>query len=186
MHDHVRFSLSFDGAEAAEHAVDLYDVSQALVGFQRSLALTVHLVINGAIITQSPSLRGARIYALPPEPGSWGIKSLVVIGSVATGLYQLGSLPNNSPLGHLVFSLYDYVISESLGVHVDFNKSIGQLYEQAKKTNPKLKPVTETQADSLIEKCDAAIREMHRPISMTKTAESAVITCALGSEEVPL
>lgn len=186
MHDHVRFSLAFHGGTADEHAVDLYDVSQALIGFQRSLALTVHLVLNGQIITQSPSLKGANIYALPPEPGSWGIRSLVVIGSVATGLYHLASLQNNSPLGHLVFSLYDYVVSESIGVHVDFNKSMGQLYEQAQRTNPKLKPVTETQADSLIEKCDTAIREMHRPISMSKTAESATITCALGSNQEPL
>jgi hypothetical protein len=186
MHDHVRFSLAFHGGTAEEHAVDLYDVSQALIGFQRSLALTVHLVLNGQIITQSPSLKGAKIYALRAEPGSWGIRSLVVMGSIATGLYHLGSLQNNSPLGHLVFSLYDYVVSESIGVHVDFNKSIGQLYEQAHRTNPKLNPVTQTQADSLIEKCDTAIREMHRPIFMSKTAESASITCGIGRHEEPL
>jgi hypothetical protein len=101
-------------------------------------------------------------------------------------LYNLATLENNSPLGHIVYSLYDYVISESLGVHVDYNKSLGQLYEDAKKKNPQLKVVTQSQADSLIEKCETAVREMHRPIYMSNTAEAAVVTCNLGRREVPL
>lgn len=180
----VSFTLSFNGNDSDRHAIDLYDVSQALVGFQRSLALTAHLIINNEIITQAPSLKGARILAVPAEPGSWKITAWVLAG--ATGIYNLGTAQSNSPIGHLMFSLYDYVISESLGVHVDYNKSLGQLYEQAEKNKVKLPTIREAQADSLIEKTERAIVEMHRPIFKTRTADSASITAGLGGRSHPL
>ncbi len=184
MNGAVSFTLSYQGNESDRHAIDLYDVSQALIGFQRSLALTTHLVLNDEIITQAPSLKGARIIALPAEPGSWKLTAWVLAG--ATGLYNLGTAQSNSPLGHLVYSLYDYVISESLGFHVDYNKSLGQLYEQAEKAKVKLPVVRESQADSLIEKTERAIVEMHRPIFKTQSASSASIIATVNGQKKPL
>jgi hypothetical protein len=63
----VRFSLVFEGEEADTNRLDFYDAADALTGFQRSLALTTHLMLNGEIIVQAPSLRGARIYLDVPE-----------------------------------------------------------------------------------------------------------------------
>ncbi|MFA5923830.1 MAG: hypothetical protein WC856_21475 [Methylococcaceae bacterium] len=180
--DLLSLSLSFSGNLADKHRIDLYDISQALVGFQRSLALTTHLVLNGEIITQSPALKGAEIHALPPVDGSWKINTIIVL----TGLYNLTTLQNNSPLGHLVFSLYDYVVSESLGVHVDFNKSLGVIYEEAKKTRVELPKIQQHQADSLLEKCSSAIHEMHRPIYKTKTADLANVYGVIGAQSIPL
>ena len=74
----VRFTIAFTGNDADENILDLYDISQALVGLQRSLALTTHLILNDEIITQSPALKGARIYSLPAEPGSWKDRKSVV------------------------------------------------------------------------------------------------------------
>ena len=114
---HVSFTLSYEGKSADRHEIDLYDVAQALMGFQRSIALTTHLVLNDKIITKAPYLKGAKIYALPPEEGSWSIKAGVLIAGISTAGYQLGTAPKDTPLGHLVHSAYDYVISESLGFH---------------------------------------------------------------------
>lgn len=181
----IRLTLSFEGNEADGNIIDFYDVTQALIGFQRSLALTTHLILNGEIITQAPSLKGAQIYAQPAEPGSW--KTTAIISAIGLSTYNVATLENNSPFGHIVYSLYDYVISESIGIHVDYNKSLGQLYEEAKKKEIDLKPVTQSQADSLIEKCTTAVREMHRPIYKNKTAKSASILCKLpDKEEEPL
>ena len=47
------FTLSYVGSEASHAEIDFYDVARAMLGFQRSLALTVHLVQNGEIITQA-------------------------------------------------------------------------------------------------------------------------------------
>lgn len=180
--DLLQFTLSFTGELADEHRIDLYDVSQAIIGFQRSIALTTHLVLNQKIITQAPALKGAEILAFPPTDGSWKINSVVVL----TAMYGLGTLENNSPLGHLVYSLYDYVVSESLGVHVDLNKSLGQLYEDAQKNKVKLPLIKQHQADSLIEKCNTAMHEIHRPIYMTGTAGKAEITATINRERLPL
>lgn len=177
MEQQVKFTLSYKGNESDNHAIDLYDVSQAIVGFQRSLALTTHLILNNQIITQAPSLKGAKILALPAEEGSWKITAIIITG-MFTGL----TAPVNTPFGHLVHSLYDYVISESLGFHVDYDKSLGQLYEEYQEKNFKIPIVKEHQVDSLIEKCHTAVTELHRPIFKNKTATQASIFSTVNNE----
>ena len=176
----VNFTFSFQGKASDNHVIDLYDVSQALIGFQRSLALTVHAVLNDEVITQAPSLRGARIVTLPPEPGSWRIPASVI--TVASGLYMAGTAPKDTPVGHFVRSAYDYVVSQTLGFHVDFEKTLGQQYEQL---SPKLKKTlpepTQSRFDSVIEKIDNSVLHMHRPIIYSKTASSAVIYATIGN-----
>lgn len=124
----IEFTLSFAGSAAKTHQIDFYDVSQALIGFQRSLALTTHLVVNNQIITQAPSLKGARIFATVPEEGSW--KWTAILTLLGTGAYNVLTADKETVLGNLVMSAYDYVISESLGFHVDFDKSLGQQFEE--------------------------------------------------------
>jgi hypothetical protein len=128
----IPFELSFSGRLAEHQEIDFYDVAEALKGFQRSLALTTHLVLNGEVITQAPSLEGARILLLALEPGSWKATAVVMVG-LTTALYQLGTAPKDTPLGNLVSSAYDYVISETLGFHVDYDKTLGQQYEELKR-----------------------------------------------------
>lgn len=177
----IEFTLAFDGAEAKGHQIDFYDVSQALIGFQRSLALTTHLVVNGEIITQAPSLMGARILTRPPEDGSWKITALILAGA-----YAVTTAPKDTPLGHIIHSTYDYVISESLGFHVDYDKTLGQLYEEHKELNIDVPKVEQHQVDSLIEKCSKAITEVHRPIFKTHSATQASIqsTMADGNRNI--
>lgn len=177
----MKFEFKFQGNDSDEHQIDFYDVNQALIGFQRSLALTTHLVLNGKIITQAPALKGAKIYALPSEESSWKITALVVAG----GLYQLGTTPHDTVVGHIVHSLYDYVISESLGFHVDYEKSLGELYEQAKEKELKIPQLDQTRADSLIEKCSTAVKDMHRPIFRSATATSALISSTMNGRSHP-
>lgn len=180
----VQFELSYSGADTVDHEIDLYDVSQALVGFQRSLAITTHLILNGEIITQAPALKGAQIFAFPSEEGSWKIKAGILV--LGTAAYHVATAPNNTPLGHLVYSAYDYVISESLGFHVDYDKSLGQLYEESKKNNIELPLVREAQLDSVVEKCSTAITEIHRPIYKNKTAKTARIYANIDNRKIPL
>lgn len=179
--DQMLFTMSYEGASSDRHLIDLYDVSQALEGFQRSLALTTHLFLNDQVITQAPSLRGAKIFAVPPEEGSWKITAVL-----STALFTVGTAQNNSPIGHLLFSLYDYVISENLGVHVDYNKSLGVLYKESIRESSSLPVITKPKADALVEKCRNAIVEMHRPIVASQTATHCVITSGPKGRETPL
>lgn len=180
MENLLTLTLSFEGKIADKHAIDLYDVSTALLGFERTLALTTHLILNQEVITQAPSLKNAQILSYPSEEGSWKM----TVGVILTGVYALGTLSNDSPLGHLVFSAYDYIISESLGVHVDYDKSVGKLYEESQnKTLPK---VEEYQLDAIRDKCINSIKEMHRPIFSTHTADKLKIYGTLNQKKLPL
>ncbi|MBI1237827.1 MAG: hypothetical protein GC199_00635 [Alphaproteobacteria bacterium] len=169
----ITFELSYGGASADNNEVDFYDISRALVGFQRSLALTTHLVLHDEVITQSTALRGVYIVASPPEFGSWKFSASIV--GLASFVYVAGTAPQDTPLGHIVFSAYDYVISESLGFHVDYDKSIGQLYEMNARKEQDIPILDQNRFDSVIEKVENAVRDIHRPIVNSKSANYAVI-----------
>jgi len=170
----IAFELGYYGSNAKDAEIDLYDIAQALTGFQRSLALTTQLVLNDEIITQAPKLKGVEILARPPEVGSWKLPARVVI--TATALYTIGTAPKDTAIGHLVFSAYDYVIKQSLGFHVDFDKSLGESYENLRNLDNTAPELKEYRYDSLIEKCESSIREIHRPIYGRGTAEKGNIS----------
>lgn len=165
------FEISYEGALADSHEIDFYDISRALVGFQRTLSLTTHLLLNDQIITQSNSLKGANIRLLPPEEGSW--KVVAAVGLITWGGL---SVSKDSVAGNLISSAYDYVIKESLGFHVDYGKTLGLQIDEAKEKNPKIKFPIISRFDSLIEKCHDALEDMHRPIVFSETAKAARIT----------
>ena len=82
----IGFTLSYEGSLADDNEIDLYDLAQGIIGYQRSLALTTSLAINGDIITQAPKLKGARILTAPFQEGSFKIPSWVVPGGASGGL----------------------------------------------------------------------------------------------------
>lgn len=178
----AQFIFSYEGNDADGHRLDFYDVAQALMGFQRSLALTTHLVLNGEIITQAPSLKNATIYAAPPEEGSWKF-----IATVIPTIIALGTASQDSFFGHLIYSAYDYVVSETMGFHVNYDESLGQQYERIREREDDRIPVLEqSQFDSVIEKIEYNVQEMHRPIVKSETAQSAKIYYNRRGENIPL
>ena len=73
-----------------------------------------------------------------------------------------------------------------MGFHVDYDKSLGRQYEELKKSKQNTLPVLEqSQFDSAIEKCEPAIREMHRPIIKSETANKAQILFRSYGSEIP-
>jgi hypothetical protein len=176
-------TLSYDGSLAADQELDLYDLSQAMLGFQRSLALTTNLAVNGNIITQAPKMKGARIHVTPFYDGSFKIPSWVVLTS--TAIFTAGTADKETPVGHMVHSMYDYVVSEVAGFHVDYDKSLGQQFEELKSDGVLKMTPTQEKMDSLIEKCEVAVKEMHRPIIWSETAKIANLTYISGKRETP-
>lgn len=172
------FTLSYTGDVADDHEIDFYDVAQGLIGFQRSLALTTHLVLNGEVITQAPALKGAELRLIPPRQGSWEVTAILTV--LVTGAYKLGTAPKDTPLGHLMYSAYDYVISEILGFHVDYDKTLGQQYEEKSWGTSQIPILDQTRFDSVIEKCEPAIENMHRPIVRSTTASKAQVSHSFG------
>ncbi len=161
MQEYLRTSIVFDGATAANGIIDFYDVQRALQGFQRTLSLVTHLAINNEIITQSPSLKGAEILAVPPELGSWKFTAVIVSGTLAGG-YALGTAGTDTPIGYLVSSLLDYTLNKSFGIELDYEKTIRQLIEEKELSTGSIP--TPEQINSLAEKTQNSIIDMHRPI----------------------
>lgn len=156
--------LKFDGRLAENHVLDFYDAARAMTGFQRSLALTTHLVMNGEIITQAPSLKNAEILVTTPDAGSWEL-----VASIVGVAWIAGTASKDTPLGHLLYSVYDYVVANTLGFHVNYERS---LYESHKDALLE-KNITPEKLDSLMEKTESSIADMHRPIVASKTANQA-------------
>jgi hypothetical protein len=162
-------TLSYTGGLTNSNEIEFYDIAHALIGFQRSLALTTHLVLNDEVIIQAPALKGATILAKIPEDGSWKFTAAVMVT-----IYTLGTAPKDTPIGHLISSAYDYVVSEALGFHVDYDKTLGQQYNELH-GNGDIKVLPQHRFDSVVEKCEPAIKDMHRPISASETATQAKI-----------
>lgn len=169
----IEFELTFDGGLAEDGLLEFYDAARALAGFQRSLALTTHLALNGEIITQAPAASGFQIFIPPFIEGSWKTRAKLAIGAT----FALGSVGKDSPVGHIVTSLYDAALSTTMGFHVDYDKTLQQLYAE---NNPD-KPITVEKIDSLCEKIEASVADMHRPIVISKSANRAQLT-KLGYE----
>lgn len=142
--------------------------------FNEPLSLVTHLAINGEIITQSPSLKGAEILAAPPELGSWKFTAIIV-SSLSTGICTLGTASTDTPVGYLVSSLLDYTLNKSFGIELDYEKTIRQLIEERDFQTGSVP--TPEQLNSLAEKTQSSIIDMHRPIEKgsAKTASIKVI-----------
>lgn len=177
----LTFSLAYKGEEGAPRELDLYDFSIALIGFQRSLALTTHLVLTGKIIAQSTSLRGADIITFPPEDGSWKTTAAVI-----TENNDSGTAPSDTTVGHLIRSAYEYVVNKTLGFDPDFEKTLGRQYDELKRRGTQgLSVLKESDLVSLMGKCEVAIRDMHRPIYYSKTAVSGLVTSRVSGVDEP-
>jgi len=167
--------LAYHGLLSDEHQLDLYDLSQALQGLERSLALTTHLILNDEVITQATALKGARIVCGTPKAGSFTI--LAGIGMVGYGAYKLGTLKKDNPLGHLVYSAYDYVVHKVTGQDLDYDKSLREVYENGKSLGTLgIRLPKASKFDSLAEKIEPPLTKLHRPMISSGTAESGVIT----------
>ncbi|WP_157385494.1 hypothetical protein [Mesorhizobium sp. STM 4661] len=167
------FTLSYDGQLADRNLINGYDAAAALRGFERSLALTTHAVLNGKIIVQAPALKGAEILFSPPERGSWEATALVVVG----GIWALNNVKKDTPIGHLLYSAYDYVIKSATGSTLDYDKSIRVLIEEARNAAEEASPNLDVNVlDAVIERAEKSIEEIHRPIIESETAETAIIS----------
>ncbi|QAY75147.1 hypothetical protein [Sphingosinicella sp. BN140058] len=162
----IEITLRYDGALAAQNAIDFYDAARALAGFERSLALVTHLALHGEVITQATALRDAQILIHAPEEGSWK-----VVAAIVGAAFAVGSVGKDSPVGHVVTSIYDYVLYETMGFHADYDKTLQQLHAEKLAA----KGITKQKINSAMEKTETSIADMHRPIVASKTATSAAL-----------
>nr|WP_159453932.1 hypothetical protein [Ruegeria meonggei] len=137
--------------------------------------MTNHLLINGEVLTQSPSAKGFHQFILPPEEGSWKAGIGIFFGTALT----IGVASKDSALGYLAVSALDYVLQQSLGFEVDFDETFGPQIERAREQQQIPQKIDAERFDSLIEKVEPGLRQCHRPIVFSETATNAQVTWRL-------
>ncbi|UWQ10453.1 hypothetical protein K3X41_11150 [Aliiroseovarius crassostreae] len=172
----VDLEFVFNGNDASTGQVQFYDLAQALVGIERTISLTNHLLITGDVITQSPSAKYTKVFISPPEKGSWKAGIGIFFGTALT----IGVASKDSALGYLAVSALDYVIQHSLGFEVDFDETLGPQIKKAKERDIIPIDLDEQRFDSLIEKVENSLRLCHRPMVHSESATNAVINWRTG------
>jgi hypothetical protein len=171
------FKLSFQGSVSDEHLVDAYDVGRAILGLQRSVAITTNFILTGDIVTQAPAIKGFSLVALPPRNGSWEWVMVLMGGGTITSaaMYQILTAPKDTPLGHLVTSAYAAVLKRATGIDLDYDTTIGASMEQARNQGLIPKNVTPERLESVVEKTENSLIDLHRPIQASGTANQAFL-----------
>lgn len=178
MKSHLELEFIFKGNDADDARLSFYDAAQALVGFERTVALTNHLLINGEILTQSPSAKGFQQFILPPQEGSWKAGIGIVFGTALT----IGVASKDSALGYLAISALDYVLQQSLGFEVDFDETLAPQIKRAWEQQQIPQTIDAERFDSLIEKVEPGLRQCHRPIVFSETATNAQVLWRLPKQ----
>jgi hypothetical protein len=184
----ANLSLEFSGKLAEGNTLDLYDAAQAMLGLHRSLAITTHFILHGEVITQATALKDASILCPAPEAGSW-VSKAVVLGwttMAASVMYKVSTAPENTSLGHIVMSAYDYVLRSTTGQKLDYEKSIFEMIEEGKRQKMVAPSVTVERFESVAEKCESSLLALHRPFTHSGTATSCKITHGGFGGEVDL
>jgi len=169
------FDLRYTGNWTASNVIEFYDVAQALIGFERIISLTTHLLLNGEVLTQSPSARGFRLVALPAQEGSWKWTVGLALG-IGQTLHAFGTAPPDTAFGWLTKSAVEYVIQETLGFTPNFDETLGAQIERYRGSAPARqipKDLSIERFDSLIEKTESGVKALHRPIVKSASASAA-------------
>ncbi|WP_299630811.1 hypothetical protein [uncultured Roseobacter sp.] len=167
-----------------QNAVQFYDVAQALVGFERTISLTTHLLLNGEVLTQSPAAKGFQVHAVPFEEGSWRSRALLSLGTGALALVTAaGVAPPDTAFGWLAKSAVGYVIEESLGFQPNFDETLGEQIKRYRRQEPRTgvsDDLSQGRFDSLIEKVEPGLKSIHRPLVKSQSANVAQIDFKVG------
>lgn len=62
--------LRYEGGDADDHLLELYDGTASLHGFAQSLQIATHAYLHGEVYSKATALKGARLYLKTARPGS--------------------------------------------------------------------------------------------------------------------
>lgn len=140
----VRYTFEDD-----THSLDVYDAGVALSGLSRTLAISIHYLINEKVIKQAPSLSGAKILLYPARPGSF--------------VFDLGILLQEHPVAT------SFAISLTAGACIEFiklivQKTIGKDYTSRDALVSEVVQNKPNDIDAIIDTIEGDVASIHRPI----------------------
>ena len=156
----MQLSLKFEGSEANNHNLDMYDAGVAVKSFHRFLAMTTSLALHEEIIIRATDLKQAKILTSPPKSGSWQILVTILL------LVPFSTLKQS-----LIGETMHYIIKRLIG-----DNSLDNKIENS---------IDQIKLDFLMEQCRSPILNVHRPIIKSSTASSLKISL-FGKEHILL
>jgi hypothetical protein len=141
----IQIKLSYNGGDADEHRLDMYDASVSLQGFARAIAITTHALLNdGEVKRKGNRAAGAKIYVSPPKKGSYEqILTLVVENPIAASV--------------VAAAFWDML-------KWTWTKTLDLAHEPETPTVKKISERVEPFLSDIEEVLESALEEAHRPI----------------------
>jgi hypothetical protein len=151
----LKIKIKFEGGDADQHRLELYDAGVAIHGLARSMAITIHALLNdGAIRSRVKKINGAKLYIEPSRKGSWEeIVQVVIETGIAT---QIGP----SVLSSAVWDFIKWSWAKATNLTCEEPKS--RFAQKVLRNNPEL----ETDLSMALEH---PLSQFHRPIEANET-----------------
>lgn len=145
----IEFRISYDGGQAAEGFLDIYNAGVSTRGLSRALAITVHAFLNdGEIRRRAERATGAKIYISSPRHGSFEEVVRVVFSADAATTVGLSIL---------AAAFYDFL-------KWTWSAAVGK---QSDPTTPFVRRISERKEPFIGEIAtvlETPMQELHRPI----------------------
>lgn len=135
----LKLEFVFEHGPADENQLDLYDGALSLEGMARAIAIATHAFINGEIRTHGEKARGARLYLLPPRPGTF--------------VFSVGIWMAESVAGGLFYDFIKRSFQEAVGLAASDDEAVTPLQQRIEPTIGELPAVLES-----------PLRQLHRTI----------------------
>ncbi|MBS1164122.1 MAG: uncharacterized protein H6R00_147 [Proteobacteria bacterium] len=138
--------LRYEGGDADDHLLELYDGTASLHGFAQALQIATHAYLHGQVYSKATALKGATLYLKAARPGSL----------IADLIAKIDKTPGN--LNPTPASFYDFL-------RLAFSRATGTV-EQEPETPyvRRLLEIDEPFFDDLAETLEGSLQRAHRPI----------------------
>jgi hypothetical protein len=86
MNQELRLKIKFEGGEADNHRLEIYEAGVSIHGLARATAISMHAFLNnGAVRSRVETIHGAKIYITPSQKGSFQELITIVIEADLVG-----------------------------------------------------------------------------------------------------
>lgn len=160
MDKEIKFRIKYEGGDADENRLELYDAGVSIHGIARSIAISMHAFLNdGAIRSRVEKISGAKIYITPSKQGSFEELIVIAINS------DLASTVGVSVVAGASWEFIKWSWAKATGQQAEKPKS-----RHAKKILKKNEDL-ESQLAVALEK---PLEQFHRPLAANESMKISV------------
>lgn len=162
----VEFKVSYNGGNASQGRLELYDAGRSLMGLSRAIHITTHAFLNeGFVRTRGDRVHGAEIYLSAPRKGSF-LETVAVVFDEES----------ERKVGKSVITdaFYDFV--QWTWQAATGKKTDGPQTAYVRKMAERQEPILGDMATGL----ETGLREIHRPLDREKEMTISFVRPRIG------